>query len=312
MDPGDPNIVYAATGGYTGAGAGVYKSKDAGVTWTPATNGLPNQSVVALIILPGVSPTLLASLDNGNGVYASSDGAATWSPIGKPSGGGSATAQMFVVSATKKSIYAVVGDQGIMRSDNGGQSWTPSSDGLPKDSTRFLVLTLVADPGDPKILYACTGGFVGQGAGVYKSNDGGDTWLASNKGMLDYRISALAVDPRQSQTIYAGSDSGSLFKSADGGQNWTNLSDRLILTQSSHPEIHSIQIDTVNGLVYLLADYSGVLYSGDGGNKWRMLGIPGALDQPRFISMGIAFSDKPVIILTCMDDKGVWRFSATP
>jgi photosystem II stability/assembly factor-like uncharacterized protein len=311
IDPANPNIVYAASGDFTGAGAGVYKSEDAGITWFPAKNGLPNESVVALTILPDANSTILASLNNGNGIYASSDKAGTWSLLGKPSGGGGATAVMFAISADKKSIYVVVSDQGVMRSDNGGQSWTPSNEGLPKDSDQVLVLTLAVDPGDPNILYAGTGGFVGQGAGVYKSTDGGDSWSAANKGMLDYRITALAVDPRQPQTIYAGSDRGDLFKSTDAGQNWIDFSDRIKLSQFGPYQVRSIQIDPDSGRIYLLADDLSVVYSDDGGNRWSMLGSPGGIDQPRFSCMAVLFGEKPVILMATIDNERAkgWRYS---
>ena len=172
--------------------------------------------------------------------------------------------------------------------------------------------TLAVDPTNPSLLYAGTGGFVGQGQGVFKSIDGGDTWVPSNRGMLDYRILALAINPLQPQEIYAGSDRGDLFKSSDGGQTWINLTERIKLQQGSEPRsIASIQIDPLSGVVYLLGDNSGVLYSGDGGIKWRLLGIPAGLSQPRFSSMAVIFGEKPVILVSVEDsDPPVYRFAA--
>jgi hypothetical protein len=156
-------------------------------------------------------------------------------------------------------------------------------------------------------MYAGTGGIVGSGQGVFKSLDGGDTWTPSNRGMFDYRITALAVDPNHPQVVFAGSNQGDLFKSSDGGQTWTNLKDRLILQQYGEPrEIRSIQIDPITGMIYLLGDNSGLLYSQDGGEKWRMLGNPPDTNQPRFNTMAISVADNPVFFLALMDEGGVW------
>jgi photosystem II stability/assembly factor-like uncharacterized protein len=312
VDPQNPKIVYAATGDYTGAGAGVYKSEDAGLTWKSATNGLPNFSVLAVGLLPGESPLLLASLDNSNDLYASSDGATSWAKFSTPSSGGGASIVSFYSNSSSKRILALIKNQGLMGSDNNGQSWNPLGDGLPKDqSWGQLVLSLAVDPGDSKIVYAGSGGFVGQGQGVYKSTDGGDTFAPANKGMLDFRITALAVDPLQNQTVYAGGDSGDLFKSSDGGQSWTNLKDRLTLRQYGEPrQIRSIQIDPANGTIYVLGDNSGLLYSNDGGDKWLTIGLPPGADQPQFSTLGVIFGDKPVFLTAIIGvtKASAWRY----
>jgi len=175
------------------------------------------------------------------------------------------------------------------------------------------VQALAFDPANSQVVYVGTGQFSGQGQGVYKSIDGGETWLPSNKGMLDYRITALAVDVNNSQVVFAGSDSGDLFKSSDGGQTWVNLKDRLVLREYGEPrQIRSLHIDPATGLVYLLGDNAGLLYSGDGGEKWRLLGIPPSTDQPRFTAMAISYGETPTFFLAVMDEGGAWRWVPDP
>ncbi len=88
------------------------------------------------------------------------------------------------------------------------------------------------------------------------------------------------MDPRQPQVLFAGSGSGDLFKSTDGAQSWTNLTDVLKSAQNvGLLEIQGIQIDPVSGVVYVAADNAGLLYSSDGGGKWRALGNPPGLES---------------------------------
>ncbi|MBE3145340.1 MAG: hypothetical protein IMZ61_15685 [Planctomycetes bacterium] len=215
--------------------------------------------------------------------------------------------RVFAASGDRQTIFAGLDYGGISRSDDGGHNWHPlACDGLPVEIYP-LVQSLAVDPTHASLLYAGTRGF-----GVFKSTDGGDTWLPANRGMLDYKIIVLAINPLQSQEIYAGSADGNLFKSSDGGQGWTNLAERLKIQQNPEPRvIRSIQIDPHSGVVYLLGDNSGVLYSGDGGAKWHVLGNPTGLNQPPYIFMAVIFGEKPVIFTSgIFGDAGVFRFAA--
>ena len=312
VDPANPRIVYAATGDYTGAGGGMYKSEDSGLTWKSVRNDLPNDTAFAITTVQGASPLLLASLDH-SGIYASSDGGAHWTSLGNPFTSGGQNLKAFAVSGDRKTVYGLVEYLGVVRSDNAGQSWTPINEGLPKNDFQVLVQSLAVDPADTQIIYAGTGGFVGGGAGVYKSTDGGESWSAANKGMLDYYITALAVDPANSQVVYAGGGSGDLFKSSDGGLSWTNINDRLKLSPQNAPrEIMSIQIDPETGLLALVASNAGLLYSSDGGNKWRVVGIPPETNQPQFTCMAVIYGESPVFMVAIpgVTTAGGWRYGA--
>jgi len=312
VDPANPKIVYAASGDYTGAGGGVYKSEDAGLSWHSASSGLPNRTAQALVFVPGASPALLAAV--GSDIYTSTDGAANWTKTGNTGTFGGNDTSMFAVSGDAKTVFAVVNYRGIASSDDGGQSWMTLNEGLPQDDTRVLVLSVAVDLANPTILYAGTGGFVGQGQGVFKSTDGGQTWSPANRGMLDFRITALAVDPRQPQVVYAGSERGDLLKSSDGAQTWTNLSDRIKLKQNVGSDVRNILIDPATSTVYLLANYTGVIYSSDGGAKWHPLGTPPGGCSPQFNSMAIVFGDSPLVFTSTPgnagDLAGGWRYAA--
>lgn len=90
----------------------------------------------------------------------------------------------------------------------GSQSWEQRG---PEGGA---VGTLAVDPGDPAVIYAAPGR-----VGVFKSVDGGRSWMAANRGIEDEDISLVAVDPASSATLYAAGRS--FYRSTDAGVTWT-------------------------------------------------------------------------------------------
>ncbi len=64
-------------------------------------------------------------------------------------------------------------------------------------------------------------------------------------------------------------------------------------------------------MLYVAADSAGVVYSSDGGGKWRPLSNPSGLNQPQWTSFSMAFGEKPVIYFAT-ENAGVWRFGPNP
>jgi photosystem II stability/assembly factor-like uncharacterized protein len=306
VHPDDPQVVYAGATGF------VYRSEDAGATWSPVSNGLPNEDVVALACASTEPPVLYAVVGVRNDTYNSDDGGVNWTRLGKidaPMGG--FVKKLYVAPADQQSLYFVSVAFTMMHSPNGGATWLPMGEGLPGDQAGEVnVLTLALHPTDPNVLYAGTGGFVGQGHGVYKSVDGGQTWAPSNRGMLDYRITAVAIDRADPQVVYAGGDSGDLFKSTNGGDTWTKLTEALSVQPYSAPRtIHAILVDPQDAnRVFLLGDNSGLMFSGDGGQSWQLLGKPGDHDQPYF-EIGEMFLAPRLVALVDFQHDVVWRYA---
>jgi photosystem II stability/assembly factor-like uncharacterized protein len=144
-----------------------------------------------------------------------------------------------VIDSTKPTtLYAGTGGSsfefpsssgGVFKSTDGGASW--SSAGLADAAITVLAI----DPAKSSTLYAGTGtdpsapqGF----RGMFKSTDGGATWLPINNGLaglFDVRssITALVIDPQNSNILYAGTSGGGVFRSIDGGTNWSPFNDGL-------------------------------------------------------------------------------------
>jgi photosystem II stability/assembly factor-like uncharacterized protein len=309
VDPTNPQVLYAGTGD-NGSGSGVFKSEDAGLTWRLAANGLPSEDVTALALSPDNPLLLYAAAGVRGDIYASADGAQSWTLLGDSGMFGMPYRRLVVAPDDGNLLFAVLVAHNLFRSSDGGQTWQPIGEGLPGDENSVNILSLAIDPTAPNVLYAGTGGWVGGGHGVYKSSDRGETWSAANRGLLDYRITAIAVDPALPQTIYAGADAGEFFKSTDGGQSWSDLTDELPVQMSDHPTIREIAINpAAPNTVYLLVDDAGVVVSEDGGGKWRLLGQPGQIDYTSFTAMGIIFEPEPVVMVG-IEREGGWRYAA--
>jgi photosystem II stability/assembly factor-like uncharacterized protein len=301
-DPSDPQVLYAGSGS-TGSGSGVYKSEDGGLTWRSVTNGLPSEDVVALAFSPDNPPTLYAAV--GQHLYASADGAASWSQLAQYVGNSRGFERIAVAPSNGNVLYAVTVIEGTFRSDDAGYNWRPINAGLPQDSNEsFNVQAVAVDPTNPDVVYAGTGWEPFNGNGVYKSTDGGETWQPANQGMMDRSVTALAIDPTNPQTVYAGTYEGELFRSADGGATWDDITP----SQADASEIVAILLNPANSQsVYLLCSRTGVPMSADGGGRWQMLGKPGTIEYGEFSALAVIFGPQPTLIMG-ISGEGGWRY----
>jgi photosystem II stability/assembly factor-like uncharacterized protein len=154
----------------------------------------------------------------------------------------------------------------LYKSTDGGWTWQPTGTGLPRG-----VASLAVNPVVPTTLYAAT--FLPD-AGLHKSTDGGASWSAT--GLTPEQgapVTALAIDPRNPETVYAGDDCCVVYKSTDGGVTWSH----------SHPGgtgIHALAVDPHNpASVYAglsAGRVPGVRKSTDGGATWTPIntGLP--------------------------------------
>ena len=190
-------------------------------------------------------------------------------------------------------IFAGYAGGGLWRTKDGGDNWESIFDAQIFNSIGDIAI----DPKNTDIIYIGTGdpnvpgrAFIGDG--MYKSIDGGDTW--THIGLEEQRIiSRVTIDPTDSNVLYAASmglpytrnDSRGLFKSTDGGENWTKTfyySDSTGVTDLIvHPEQPNLLImstwDRVrnNKESLIRGDGSGIYRSTDGGGTWsNPAGIP--------------------------------------
>ena len=206
-----------------------------------------------------------------------------WAQGGPP---GARVAEILVFPSSGNLLYAAT-DAGVFRSDNSGLSWSARSEGL----TSFSVHSLA---GSPTVLFA------GTDTGPFRSADGGASWQAINQGLGEIRVFSLARDPQDSNTLYAGTRNGGIFKTTTAGDNWSPVNTDLPRLTNGVVEgnYHDLAIDPTDSQV-VYAAWSSLVQPGlgamfkttDGGAQW--VGAQG----PFVLSVTLAPSDNNTVYL---------------
>lgn len=159
---------------------------------------------------------------------------------------------------------------GFFKSTDGGYTWKESPE-LRNEALH----SLTQSESNPNIL------LVGSISGIYRSSDSGETWTAlptrSTPGLID--VESLAIDPRNSDVIYAGTWYLP-YKSTDGGQSWRIIKTGII----DDSDIFAINIDPRNANHIIASACSGIYESRDAGEHWQKVqGIPSQSRRTRAI-----------------------------
>ena len=125
---------------------------------------------------------------------------------------------------------------------------------------RRRIQSLATVSGSGQILYA------GTDIGVYRSQDGGKSWLQTNQGLFDHNILSLLIDPKEPNTIYAGTHRG-VFKSEDAGDTWSDWFDET--SGLTHTKIHDLAVHPDNPQVLFAETDGGIFQSLDAGENWQ-------------------------------------------
>lgn len=237
-------VVYAATA------QDIFYSGDGGQSWQRRSSGLEGQQLFTVLIDP-TSPSV-AYAGASDGLFKTTDHGASWVTLEQGLGFGFFEALALAPSAPG-TLYAEK-PFGTYKTTNGGTSWSQVSDGVIGTT-----LGLTVDPANPNVLYA------GTYEGLYKSSNGGTSWVRSDTGMPENtRVYRIAVDPTNSQTLYAAtvSDAG-VYKSTNGGANWngagTNLDDSWV---------HTVAVDAQTPASIYAGTSSGLYRSTNSAGAW--------------------------------------------
>ncbi len=249
---GQPKLFYfGATGG------GVWRTEDAGKTWENISDGYFGGSVGAIavsaydpnvIYVGGGEKTVRGNVSYGYGVWKSTDAGKTWQAIGLEKVRHISRIRIhpqnpdLVYAAVMGDLYKPTQERGVYRSRDGGKTW---------EKILFVnadagAVDLILDPMNPRVIYASTWRIRrtphsllsgGEGSGLWKSTDGGDTWqeLSKNEGLPTgvWGISGVAVSPVKRDRLWAliENENGGLFRSEDGGKTWKKVNDNRALRQ---------------------------------------------------------------------------------
>ena len=317
--PSDPSVVYVGTGeetirGNVSPGAGMWKSTDAGKTWTHI--GLDDSQHIGRIRVHPNNPDLVYVAAMGHafgpnemrGLYRSKDGGKTWDRIlfvNRDAG----AVDLAMDPSNPRILYASTwrfrrgpyffesGGEGsaLWKSTDGGDSWKELSrnKGMPKGTLGIIGVSV--SPSNPQNVYAIV---EAKDGGVFRSRDGGDTWTkTSDHSDLRQRAwyyTRIYADPKDEDTAYV--PNVGFHKSKDGGKTWTTI-------RPPHGDNHDLWIAPNNPLRMIEANDGGATVTTDGGVTWTTL-----LNQPtaQFYRLSVD-TDFPYHILGPQQDNSAVR-----
>lgn len=332
VDQTDPGTWYVGVGS-----GGVWKTINAGTTWTPIFDDEAVYSVGDVTIDPS-NPNIIwvgtgennggRHISFGDGVYKSLDGGKTWKNMGL---GASEHIGDIIVHPTDSNtvwvsaqgpLWSKGGERGLFKTTDGGKTWRNVLEGDEWTGVGSVAI----DPSNPDKLYAAkwqrqrtVAALVdtGPGSGLYTSDDGGETWVEMKTGLPkeDMGKSSIAVSPIDPNVVYAAIElnqrKGGFWRSTDKGASWEKMSD--IVGGGTGPHYYQeifADPDTFD-MVYMSSNISS--FSKDGGKTWTTMNITNRhVDDhafafhptdPDFILVG---SDGG--LYESRDDMGTWRF----
>ncbi|MGH3579632.1 MAG: hypothetical protein ACRDU0_19040, partial [Mycobacterium sp.] len=238
-DPVTPSTLYAgSTGQITGnPPGGIYKSIDAGNTWTLSTAGLGTGFInpTQIWVDPANTAIVYAAVNNSY-LTKSRDGGVTWTQV-------ATTRSLTVTTMDPSNPHVFYGTDffNIYRTQNGGKAWNALAPVTPDKAV--IVNTVAVDPANANGLYA------GTTHGVHASTDLGATWSEVNQGLASTLVTALALDPKAPATLYAGTERSGIFKTTNGGLTWTR--------QFDTGKVSALLIDPANSAKLYFSDQFG-------------------------------------------------------
>ena len=255
IDPQDYSTWYVAVGS-----GGVWKTVNAGTTWTPVFDKQPVYSIGCVTIDPNNSRQIWVGTGEnvggrhigfGDGIYLSKDGGTSWKNMGLSKS--EHISKILVHPSQSNTVYVAAqgplwsngGDRGFYKTTDGGQTWKKTLG----DNQWVGVTDIAMDPRNPDVLYAATwqrhrtvAAYMGGGPGtaLYRSTDGGENWTKLTKGLPTSNMGkiGLAISPQNPDVIYAAIElnrrTGGIYKSVDRGSSWEKQSNAVAGATGPH------------------------------------------------------------------------------
>ncbi|HYN22964.1 MAG TPA: glycosyl hydrolase, partial [Thermoanaerobaculia bacterium] len=250
--PADRDTYY-----FGSTGGGVWKTTNGGRAWRSVSDGFFGGSIGAVAVSewdPNVvyvgtgEKTVRGNVSHGDGMWKSTDAGKSWTHIGLPDSRHIPRVRVhpkdpdLVYAAALGHLFGPNKERGVYRSRNGGKTW----ERILFVNENAGAIDLILDPSNPRLLYASTWRVRrtpyslesgGPGSGLWKSTDGGDTWveLSRNPGLPkgSLGIIGVTVSPTNPENVYAivEAEEGGVFRSRDGGQTWAKTNEERELRQ---------------------------------------------------------------------------------
>ncbi|MAB37908.1 MAG: hypothetical protein CL528_10450 [Aequorivita sp.] len=293
----NPQRIYAGTGEANGSatdgayfGDGIYRSDDAGDTWTNV--GLPESNHIGRIVVDPTNPDRVFAAATGElygknverGIYRTTNGGTNWEKVLFVTDS-TAAIDVAMNVANTNIIYAAMWERtrkpwqrdyggvtsAIHRSMDGGTTWTElgAANGLPAPNAQTGRIGIAVSESDPSTVYArfTTNEITNEFNGLYKSTDNGDNWtLVTSAGALSgidanfgWYFGNVRVNPTNSSEVYiVGFD---IAKSTNSGSSWNTLN-------GMHVDHHALDFSRTNSSFMLAGNDGGAYISNNGGNSW--------------------------------------------
>ncbi len=293
-DPVNKQVFY-----FGSTGGGVWKTTDGGVYWENVSDDyFKRASVGALAVAPSDpnviyagmgEATIRGNVSHGDGVWKSTDAGRSWKQVGLEQTRNIAKVRVHptnpdvVYVAALGHAHGPNEERGVFRSRDGGATW----ERVLFVSQDVGVNELAMDPKNPRILYATTwrarrypykleSG--GEGCGLWRSNDGGDTWedLSRKEGLPKGTLGKIgvAVSPAKPGRVWAivECDKSAVYRTDDGGEHWEKLSEQRELSERPWYYMHMMADPQDAETVWVLN--VRLWRSNDGGKVFHHVPIP--------------------------------------
>ena len=330
--PENESVWYVATGS-----SGVWKTVNAGTTWTPIFDDQPSYSTGCITLDPSNPDVVWVGTGEnvggrhvayGDGIYRSDNGGTTWKNMGLKK---SEHISEIIVHPDNSDVVWVAaqgplwtsgGERGLYKTTDGGTSWKKV---LGNDQWTG-VTDIMIDPRNPQILYAATwdrhrtvaalmGG--GPGTALYRSDDGGENWTKLTNGLPKSNMGkiGITISPQNPDVVYAAIEldrtQGAVYRSSNRGASWTKMSDTV--SGGTGPHYYQELYASPHEFDRLYLMNVRVLTSGDGGKTFVQLkeqdkhsdnhAIVFKKDDPNYIMLGTDAG-----IYETFDNAETWRY----
>lgn len=318
---------------------GVWRTENAGTTWTPIFDNERAYSIGTVAVDPSNPHTLWVGTGEnhagrhvgyGKGVYRSRDGGDSWEHLGLEAS--EHISEIIIHPEDSNTVWVAAqgplwspgGERGLYKSTNGGENWD-----LVLSLGKWTGVTdLIIDPTNPDRLIAATwqrhrtvAAYMGAGpeSGLHITEDGGETWRKASAGLPSGNIGkiGLAISPHAPDIVYAAIEqerrTGGIYRSDNRGESWTRMSDTV--SGGTGPHYYQELYAHPHHLDRIILVSNTTQISDDGGATFRDLNNENKHVDDHAVAFHPTDPDHMLVgsdggLYETLDDTATWRFIA--
>jgi len=243
------------------------------------------------IVINPVNQQIMYAASNTTGIWKSTNGGLNWAQ----SNGSMSNLTMQALAISKSNpnvLYCGTGqtgfNNGMSKTTDAGVTWTQINTGITQ--TPIAIQAIDISPTDPNVAYICiwdANPNVDAADGIYKTTNGGTSWAVANTGITDKNLLCVLVNPRNANTVYAGSSFMAVsmgpcyvYKSYNAGATWTSFSSGLPVGTTEINPVRALSMSTLDTNILIAGLFQntttgGAYFTSNGGTSWtrRSTGI---------------------------------------